>query len=127
MLLAADSMQLGFMLDPMVAIYDESGQRIAYQDEPTTNTGRDPANLDPHLVVALSKPGRYMAMVRDNAFRGDPTYAYRLTLKRAEPSFSLKVIGTDETFFRGRENIVTLRVRRLEGWSTPVGLGGGSP
>jgi len=59
-------------------------------------------------------------MVRDNAFRGDPTYAYRLTLKRAEPSFSLKVIGTDETLFRGRENIVTLRVRRLEGWNTPV-------
>jgi len=119
-LLAADSMQLGFMLDPMVAIYDESGQRIAYQDEPTTNTGRDPANLDPHLVVALSKPGRYTAMVRDNAFRGDPTYAYRLTLKRAEPSFSLKVIGSDETLFRGRENIVALRVRRLEGWNTPV-------
>jgi len=59
-------------------------------------------------------------MVRDNAFRGDPTYAYRLTLKRAEPSFSLKVIGTDETLFRGKENIVTLRVRRLEGWTTPV-------
>ena len=120
LLLGADSMQLGFMLDPMVAIYDESGQRIAYQDEPTTNTGRDPANMDPHLVVALSKPGRYTAMVRDNAFRGDPTYAYRLTLKRAEPSFSLKVIGTDETLFRGRENIVTLRLRRLEGWNTPV-------
>ncbi len=113
-------MQLGFMLDPMVAIYDESGRRIAYQDEPTTNTGRDPANMDPHLVAALSKPGRYTAMVRDNAFRGDPTYAYRLTLKRAEPSFSLKVIGTDETLFRGRENIVTLRLRRLEGWNTPV-------
>jgi len=38
LLLAADSMQLGFMLDPMVTIYDESGQRIAYQDEPTSNT-----------------------------------------------------------------------------------------
>jgi Bacterial pre-peptidase C-terminal domain len=120
LLLAADSMQFGFMLDPMVAIYDESGKRIAYQDEPTTNTGRDPANMDPHLAVPLSKPGRYTAMVRDNAFRGDPTYAYRLTVKRAEPSFSLKVIGTDETLFRDKENIVTLRVRRLEGWNTPV-------
>jgi len=59
-------------------------------------------------------------MVRDNAFRSGPTYAYRLALKRAEPSFSLKVIGTDETLFRGKENIVTLRVRRLEGWNTPV-------
>jgi len=32
LLLAADSMQFGFMLDPMVAIYDKSGKRIAYQD-----------------------------------------------------------------------------------------------
>lgn len=119
-LLAADAMQLGFMLDPLVVIYDESGKRIAYQDEPTTNTGRDPANMDPHLAVTLAKAGRYTAMVRDNAFRGDPTYAYRLTLKRAEPGFSLRVIGTDETLFRGRENIVTLRVRRLEGWNTPI-------
>jgi hypothetical protein len=30
------------------------------------------------------------------------------------------VIGTDETLFRGRENIVILRVRRLEGWNAPV-------
>jgi len=30
------------------------------------------------------------------------------------------VIGTDETLFRGKENIVTLRVRRLEGWNTPM-------
>src|SRR5262245_52250228 len=119
-LLAADSMQLGFMLDPLVAIYNESGKRIAYQDDPTTNTGRDPANMDPHLAVALPNPGRYIAMVRDNAFRGDATYAYRLTLKRAEPTFSLKVIGTDETIFRGKDSIVTLRVRRLEGWNAPV-------
>jgi len=40
--LQADSMGLGFLLDPMVAIYDESGRRIAWQDEPTTCTGLQP-------------------------------------------------------------------------------------
>jgi len=118
--LTVDSQQLDFLLDPMVAVYDESGQRIAFQDEPTTNTGRDPVNMDPHLVVPLPKAGRYTAMVRDNAFRGDPTYAYRFTLKRAEPDFWLKVLGSDDTLYRGQENIVTLRLRRLEGWNTPV-------
>ena len=118
--LQGDSMGLGFMLDPMVAIYDESGQRIAWQDEPTTCTGREPCSLDPHLVFHLPKAGRYVAMVRDSMYRADPNYAYRLTLKPAEPDFTATIIGTDETLFRGKENVVTVRVRRLEGWNTPV-------
>ncbi len=118
--LMVDSMGLGFMLDPMVAIYDEAGQRIAWQDEPTTCTGREPCSLDPHLVFRLPQAGRYTAMVRDSMYRHDPNYVYRFTLKPAEPDFTATVIGTDETLFRGRENAVTVRVRRLEGWNTPV-------
>jgi len=119
-LLQVDSMQLGFMLDPMVAIYDESGERIGWQDEPTTNTGRKPVNLDPSLAIHLPKAGRYTAIVRDSQYRGDPNYVYRFTLKKAQPDFTATVLGTDETLFRGRENIVTVVVRRVEGWNTPV-------
>ncbi len=118
--LQADSMQLGFLLDPLVALYDASGERLAWQDEPTTNTGKEPSNLDPHLVFRLPRAGAYLAMVRDSQFRGDPNFPYRLTIKRARPDFTLTTIGTDETLFRGRENIVTVRVRRLEGWDAPV-------
>jgi hypothetical protein len=118
--LEAQAMQLGFLTDPLVAIYDESGKRLAYQDEPTTNTGKEPANMDPHLVFTLPKAGRYTAMVRDAQFRGDPAFLYRLTIKEAEPDFSLRIIGTDETLYRGRTNTVLVRVRRLEGWSAPV-------
>src|SRR6185295_3814629 len=83
------------------------------------NSGKRPANVDPHLGVDL-KPGRYTAMVRDNAFRGDPAFAYRLVMKRAEPDFTAGTVGTDETLFRGKQTVVTVRVRRLEGWNTPV-------
>src|SRR5262249_20172175 len=92
--LQIDSMQLGFLLDPMVAIYDEAGQRIAWQDEPTTCPGREPCNLDPHLVFHLPAAGRYTAMVRDSQYRGDPNYVYRFTLKPAEPDFVATVIGS---------------------------------
>ncbi len=118
--LDAHSMQLGFLLDPLVAIYDESGKRLAYQDDPTTNTGKEPANMDSHLVFALPKAGRYTAMVRDAEFRGDPTFLYRLTMKESEPDFSVSVVGTDETLYRGRTNQVRVIVRRLEGWNAPV-------
>jgi hypothetical protein len=118
--LETHSMQLGFLTDPLVAIYDETGKRLAWQDDPTTNTGKEPANMDPHLVFTLPKAGRYIAMVRDAQFRGDPTFAYRLTMKEAQPDFSLRVVGTDDTLYRGRQNRVLVRVRRLEGWNAPV-------
>lgn len=113
-------MQLGYLTDPMVLLYDETGKRLAYQDDPTTNTGKEPANLDPHLVYTLPKAGRYVAAVRDAQFRGDPSFLYRLTMKEAKPDFSIQVIGTDDTLYRGRSNAVLVRVRRLEGWNAPV-------
>jgi hypothetical protein len=119
-LLAAASMKLNYPFDPLIEVYDESGERIAYQDDPATNTGRNPANMDPHLAVDLPKAGRYVAKVRDAAFRGHPNFPYRLTVKPAEPEFKVNVIGTDETFYRGRKNIVTIWLRRLQGWNTPV-------
>lgn len=118
--LDVEGMQLGFLSDPMVLLYDESGKRIAYQDDPTTNTGKEPANMDPHLVVTLPKAGRYLAAIRDAQFRGDPAFLYRLTIREAKPDFSVKVIGTDDTLYRGRKNVVLVRVRRLEGWNAPV-------
>ena len=120
MLLAVDSFRFNFHLDAMVLLYDDAGERIAYQDDPTTNSAKEPANVDPHLVFPLPKAGRYTVQVRDTAFRGDPNFPYRLTLKRAEPTFVAGVVGTDDTMFRGRTHNVIVQVRRLEGWNTPV-------
>ena len=119
-LLAVASMKLNYPFDPLIEVYDESGKRIGYQDDPATNTGRNPANMDPHLAIDLPKAGRYVAKIRDAAFLGHPNFPYRLTVKRAEPEFKVKVIGTDETFYRGRKNVVTVWLRRLQGWNTPV-------
>jgi hypothetical protein len=118
--LAADAMQLGGPLDPLVSLHDVTGRRIAYQDEPNTNNGLQPSNLDPHMVVDIPKAGDYVARIRDFAYRGSPDFVYRFTIKRAEPSFEVRLHVPDETLFRGRENRVKVRVRRLEGWDAPV-------
>jgi hypothetical protein len=39
--LEAHAMQLDYLTDPLVVIYDESGKRLAYQDDPRTNTGKN--------------------------------------------------------------------------------------
>jgi hypothetical protein len=117
---AADSMHLGFPLDPLVSLHDAEGKRIAYQDEPNTNNGLQPSNLDPHLVVDIPTAGDYIARVRDFAYRGAPEFVYRLTLKKADPDFDIHVHVPDETLFRGRENRIKVRIRRREGWNSPV-------
>jgi hypothetical protein len=118
--LKADAMRLGYPLDPLVSLYDAQGRRIAYQDEPNTNNGLQPSNLDPHLVVDLPAAGDYVARIRDFAYRGGPDFVYRFTMKEAEPDFEVSVKVSDTTLFRGRNNEVEVRVRRLEGWSSPV-------
>ncbi|MFN0105248.1 MAG: hypothetical protein ACKV2U_24575 [Bryobacteraceae bacterium] len=118
--LSVESMNLGFLLDPLVAVYDEAGKRIAWQDEPTTSTGKEPANLDPHLALRLPAAGRYTVAIRDSQFRGDAAFLYRLTLKKAEPDFAVRIVGAHTTLYRGKPNIVNVRVRRMEGWNTPV-------
>jgi hypothetical protein len=118
--LSVESMNLGFLLDPLVTVYDEAGKRIAWQDEPTTNTGKEPANLDPHLALRLPAAGRYTVAIRDSQFRGDATFLYRLTLKNAEPDFAVRIVGAHTTLYRGKPNVVNVRVRRMEGWNTPV-------
>jgi hypothetical protein len=115
-----ESMNLGYLLDPLVAVYDAAGKRIAYQDDPTTNTGKEPANMDPHLVVDLPRAGRYTLAVRDAQFRGEPSFLYRVTLKEAEPDFQVRVVGAHTTLYRGKVNTVHVRVRRIEGWDQPV-------
>ena len=118
--LAADAMRLGFPLDPLVSLHDAQGRRLAYQDEPNTNNGLQPSNLDPHLVVDIPTAGDYIARIRDFAYRGSPDFVYRFTIKRVEPDFEVRVHEPDETFFRGHESRVKVRVRRLEGWDSPV-------
>lgn len=117
-----ESMNLGYLLDPLVAVYDDAGKRIAYQDDPTTNTGKEPANMDPHLVVDLPRAGRYLLAVRDGQFRGDASFLYRATLKEAEPDFQIRVVGAHTTLYRGKVNTVHVRVRRIEGWDKPVAI-----
>ena len=65
---------------------------------PTTGcsrTARMPPNLDPYLVYTFEKAGRYIAMIRDSAERGNPNYVYRLAIYPGEPDFDLKGLSAE--------------------------------
>jgi len=115
-----DSMKLGFLDDPLVAVYTPDGKLLASQDDRLQQNGDEPPNLDSYLVYSFEKAGHYIAMIRDCAERGNPNYVYRLAIYPGQPDFDLKSLTPELTLFRGRTVPLPVRVRRFGGWSTPV-------
>jgi len=115
-----DSMKLGFLDDPLVAVYAPDGKLLASHDDRLQQNGDEPPNLDSYLVYKFEKAGRYTAMIRDCAERGSPNYVYRLAIYSAQPDFDLKSLTPELTLYRGRTVPLPIRVRRFGGWSTPV-------
>ncbi len=115
-----DSMKLGFLDDPLVAVYTPDGKLLASHDDRLQQNGDEPPNLDSYLVYTFEKAGRYIAMIRDCAERGNPNYVYRLAIHPGQPDFDLKSLTPELTLFRGRTVPLPVRVRRFGGWSTPV-------
>lgn len=115
-----DSMKLGFLDDPLVAVYTADGKLLASHDDRLQQNGDEPPNLDSYLVYTFEKAGRYIAMIRDCAERGNPNYVYRLAIYPGQPDFDLRSLTPELTLFRGRTVPLPVRVRRFGGWSTPV-------
>lgn len=115
-----DSMKLGFLDDPLVAVYSADGKLLASHDDRLQQNGDEPPNLDSYLVYTFEKAGRYIAMIRDCAERGNPNYVYRLAVYPARPDFDLRALTPELTLYRGRTVPLPVRVRRFGGWSVPV-------
>ena len=113
-------MKLGYLDDPVIAIYTPDGQLLASADDRLQQNGSEPPNLDPYLVYQFEKPGRYVAVIRDSAERGDPNYVYRLAVYPVKPDFDLKGLSPQITLYRGKTGTLPVRVRRSGGWDTPI-------
>jgi hypothetical protein len=115
-----DGMKLGYLEDPVVAVYTPGGELLAFDDDRLQENGKQVPNLDPYLVYTFEKAGRYTVMIRDLAQRSDPNYVYRLAIYPAEPDFELRAMAATVTLYRGRTVTLPARVRRNGGWDTPV-------
>jgi len=98
-----DSMKLGYLDDPVLVIYTASGEFVASADDRLQQNGSEPPNLDPYLVYKFEKAGRYIAMIRDSAERGNPNYVYRLAIFPIVPDFDVK--GLAPAVLRHRINV----------------------
>ena len=115
-----DSMKLGYLDDPVLVIYTAGGEFVASADDRLQQNGSHPPNLDPYLVYKFEKAGRYVAMIRDSAERGNPNYVYRLAIFPIEPDFDVKGLTPNVTLYRGKTSLLPVRTRRLGGWDQPI-------
>jgi len=117
----AQGMRLGNYLDPAITIYDSTGRLVAYMDETAPNGfDKEPPQLDFCLVHRFESAGRYRVEMRDASLRGRDDFVYRLSVKRAEPSFELIVLTNQITVLPGQPGQLPVRVKRRGGWNVPV-------
>lgn len=115
------AMKLGNFLDPSILIYDQQNRLVAYLDDTAPNCfGKEPPNVDFHLVHTFEESGRHKIIFRDAGKRGHPSFVYRLAIRRSEPDFEVTVLTNQLTALPGQRANLLVRIRRMDGWNTPV-------
>lgn len=117
---SAESMKLGYHLDPTVTLFDAEGKKVAYADDPGVDDRADEYQLDVDLSHTFGKSGAYYIGIRDSMHRGGEQLVYRLTARRMSPDFLVELREPVKTFYQGQQDTIQVRIRRRAGWSAPV-------
>ncbi|VAX36982.1 hypothetical protein MNBD_PLANCTO02-706 [hydrothermal vent metagenome] len=91
-------------LDPVMALYNKQGKRVAYNDD-----SRGP---DSYFQYKIPADGEYFLMVKDHLDRGGKDFVYRVEVHSPEPSLSL-LIPRNSRYGQERQTIVVPRGNRF--------------
>jgi len=83
--IVADAWELGFALDPVLRLFDSSGELVAEADD------IDREHRDAEMTHRAASDGKLRLEIGDRYGDGGPRYLYRLTLAEALPDFELSV------------------------------------
>ena len=97
----AESMKLGYHLDPTLTIFDSEGKKQAYADDPGMDDRSDEYQLDPDLSFTPPRAGTWYVASRDGMSRGGDQLLYRLTASRTAPDFIVELRDPLKTIYAG--------------------------
>ena len=83
----AESMKLGYHLDPTINLLDSEGKSLAFEDDLVIDERSDEYQLDCDLSYSFQQSGTYYVAIRDGMYRGGDQLVYRLTVQRMAPDF----------------------------------------
>lgn len=114
--------QLGSPVDAVLTLLDKQGRELATNDDPVAASFNEPANWDAKLSYLFKADGEYIVQIRDLVGQGGEGYPYRLLIRRAEPTFTLKVTPENPAVEQGKKNEMVARIIREEGFEGEVDL-----
>ena len=111
------STQLGIPhLDPVIALRDQSGKKLAENDDTVGAYGTLIGNPDSTLFYTPEKNQRLTLTVEDRTKRGGPSYQYRLKVASEKPSFLLFTTPENFTVERGGSAEIIVLMPREQGF-----------
>lgn len=123
------SAQLGGpFLDTVLTLRDESGKKLAENDDVVAGWGGLLGNPDSSLYYTPTQSGALLVEVRDRLNRGGSAYPYRLKTDRATPSFQLFTTPENPVARAGGEAELKVHLVREAGFEGEVEIwveGGG--
>ncbi len=113
--------QLGLpLIDTVLELWSADGKLLAEHDDLMTGQGTVIGNPDSSLYYTPVKPERARLTVRDRTDRTGPTFAYRLHIENAEPSFQLLAEPEELTIVPGGEATLEALLIKQPGFEKAV-------
>jgi hypothetical protein len=108
-------------LDSALTLTDESGTRLAFNDDfEDKASGLNTHHADSYLRATLPRDGTYFVQLVDRQTKGGSEYAYRLRLGPPEPDFELRVVPSAINARRGASVPVTVYALRKDGFTNEI-------
>ena len=111
--------ELGSPLDARLTLHNARGSELASNDDADPNNR---LNRDARLEFSFLEAGDYSLAIGDLSRLGGPDYGYRLTIRRAAPSFSLSFDTDRPIVERGAAGALKITAKRWEGFDGEIAL-----
>jgi hypothetical protein len=109
-------------LDSVLEIRDESGRKLAENDDVVAGQGTLIGNPDSSVFYTPQKDGPLFAAVKDRTGRGGPGFQYRLKIADGRPGFHLVTTPENFNIPRGGSAEIKVHLIREAGFSGEVAV-----
>lgn len=115
--------RLGSPLDANLTVYDNDGKQIAYNDDHEDQaSGLTTHHADSRIFVKMPPTGQCFVRVADTQNQGGISFAYRLRVTPARPSFALRATPSTLNAKPGGSAKLTVHALRSEGFEGEITL-----
>jgi hypothetical protein len=119
LLFQVESRALGYPLDAVLRLLDDTGKVLTQVDDPP---GNREGVRDPELSFTVPADGRFLLEVRDLHSGGGFRYVYRLRAILAQPDYELTVAADRFVLTPGKPLDIPLTIQRRNGFDREIDI-----